>query len=93
MWDIFLKHQVVRIQARIAASGGSGPTHVYTTGHSLGAVNAQYAAAAIRLAGLQVTGVYAFASPNTGGKGNTFNLFNPGHSWAARYRWAKPSLT
>ena len=49
--------------------------NVFITGHSLGAVFAQYMAAATQNAGVDVTGVYAFASPLTGGTG-----------WVDRYR-------
>ena len=89
MWNVFLKGQVEAIKARIAAGGG-GPSHVYTTGHSLGAVNAQYAAAAIRNVEVPVDGVYAFASPHTGGLGDLCLNCPPGapnqHSWVDRYK-------
>ena len=53
---------------------------IFIIGHSLGAVMAQYAAAAARKEGVSIAGVYAFASPNVGGNGGIL-----GHSWIKRY--------
>ena len=63
---------------------GQPPLRAYFTGHSLGAVFAQYAAAAARNSGLDVSGVYVFASPNTGGIGTVVDG-TPSHSWVQQY--------
>ena len=69
----FLAGEAAKIKAAVNPTTGKYK-YVYLTGHSLGAAMAQYAAAALKYAGLNITGVYPFASPNTGGP-----------IWQARY--------
>lgn len=92
MWETYLRGQIDYIAQRISAADGSAGTRrrVYTTGHSLGAVMAQYTAAAAQNAGLEVSGVYPFASPYTGGRDAWVYGDGP-RSWIARYRSVKAS--
>ena len=89
MWEASLSGQIAEISRRIRA--GSAPRDVYMTGHSLGAVMAQYAAVAAQNAGLDVTGVYPFASPNTGGR-DAWAYGDGPRSWVARYRSVPQSI-
>ncbi len=83
MWTQNLSAMVNEIKLR--NQNGTGRPYVYATGHSLGGAMSQYFAAAARNAGLPITGVYAFASPNTGGRDAWFSGDGK-HSWISRYK-------